>query len=79
MLITSIVQDFFSVLEKENIKLHWRSPDVYLDDPFERLIPSTYDYYLSRFAISRMENELKSIRSMEQLSKSRKNMALMFR
>src|SRR4030042_396362 len=47
MLITSIVDEFFSVLEKENIKLDWPTPGAYLDDLFERLIPATYDHYPS--------------------------------
>ncbi|HPD61722.1 MAG TPA: ketopantoate reductase family protein [Thermodesulfobacteriota bacterium] len=47
MLIASIVHEFFSVLEKENIRLDWPTPEVYLDDLFERLIPATYDHYPS--------------------------------
>jgi 2-dehydropantoate 2-reductase len=47
MLIASIVQEFFKVLEKENVTLDWPTPRVYLDDLFERLIPATYDHYPS--------------------------------
>ena len=47
MLITGIVQEFFSVLNKENIKLDWPDPGAYLEDLFERLIPVTYDHYPS--------------------------------
>jgi|LQYC01.1.fsa_nt_gi 2-dehydropantoate 2-reductase len=47
MLITSIVQEFFNVLEKEDVTLDWPTPRVYLDDLFERLIPATYDHYPS--------------------------------
>lgn len=49
MLIRSIVHEFFTVLEKENITLDWPTPDAYLDDLFERLIPVTSDHYPSMF------------------------------
>jgi 2-dehydropantoate 2-reductase len=63
MLITSIVHEFFSVLEKENIKLDWATPGVYLDDLFERLIPATYDHYPSmlRDIQNRKRTEIDSI------------------
>ena len=63
MLITSIVQEFFRVLEKENIKLDWPTPAAYLDDLFERLIPATYDHYPSmlRDIQNRKRTEIDSI------------------
>ena len=63
MLITSIVHEFFSVLEKENIKLDWPTPGAYLDDLFERLIPATYDHYPSmlRDIQNRKRTEIDSI------------------
>jgi len=46
-LISSIVQEFFQVLEKENKKVDWPDAESYLQDLFNRLIPATYDHYPS--------------------------------
>jgi len=63
MLIASIVQEFFSVLKKENMTLDWPTPGAYLDDLFERLIPATYDHYPSmlRDIQNRKRTEIDSI------------------
>ena len=47
ILIASIVHEIFRVLEKENRVLDWATPDAYLHDLFERLIPATYEHYPS--------------------------------
>ena len=63
MLIASIVQEFFMVLEKENMTVDWPTPGAYLDDLFERLIPATYDHYPSmlRDIQNRKRTEIDSI------------------
>ena len=63
MLITSIVHEFFSILEKEKIKLDWPTAGAYLDDLFDRLIPATYGHFPSmlRDIQNRKRTEIDSI------------------
>ena len=46
-LISSIVREFFAVLGKQNKKVVWSEPEIFLRDLFERLIPATYDHFPS--------------------------------
>jgi len=48
-LITSIVREFFAVLEKENKKVDWPDSETYLRDLFTRLIPAHHERYPPTF------------------------------
>ncbi|MBN2467755.1 MAG: 2-dehydropantoate 2-reductase [Deltaproteobacteria bacterium] len=46
-MISDLVREAFSVMGREGVSVEWDSPERYIDELFERLIPATYDHYPS--------------------------------